>query len=144
MAALDNFQQIPTSFGGEALKPPVIKDQQCDFTEAAHHAVMCSSAFITCSVQRGNQFWNATVEGRLFLHARLMGQRTGQIGFPCACQMGLIMPVISEMMVRELYVTHFIRSLLRRFALSVGAATVVNRSMFVDSRTEVWRCCRFG
>ena len=75
MARLDDLQQVAPALGGEALKPPVVEDQQGDLGEAAHQTVV--RAFIAGAGEFGHQLGDATVEHGLLLAAGLVGERAG-------------------------------------------------------------------
>ena len=65
MARLDDLQQVAPAFGGEALQPPVVEDQQGDLGEAAHQAVVPSG--IAGAGEFGHQFGDAAVPGEAAL-----------------------------------------------------------------------------
>ena len=73
MARLDDLQQVAPAFGGEALQPPVVEDQQRDPAQAAHQAL--ERAFVAGAGEGRDQLRHATIEDGLVLAAGLMGER---------------------------------------------------------------------
>ena len=76
MAILDEFHEIPPLGGGQALRPPVVEDQQIGFHEGAEQTRV--SPVTSGEFQFGEETRGAPVENGGVVTASLLTEGTGK------------------------------------------------------------------
>ena len=79
VAVFDDFKHVAALLGAERFEAPIIEDQQLDAAEGAHQPGIAAVAAGQREV--GEQLWDALIEHRAVVAARLVAEGTSQPAF---------------------------------------------------------------
>src|SRR5260370_9493500 len=82
MTIVDDFGQVAALLRGQRRQPPVVEDQKLDTGEALEEA--CIPSIAACQRKCVKQAWDAIIEHRTIVTARLVSERAGEPALACA------------------------------------------------------------